>query len=100
MQIVWHGVKLGKLGRPSADPETYRARSEAKILKWEMLRSHKGAERDCRYSLKNKISAMRHRLKNKDFKADKQNQDFQVKVYNLRLVLKILIEMPLSLNRA
>ena len=43
---------------------------------------------------------MRHRLKNKDFKADKQNQDFQVKVYNLRLVLKILIEMPLSLNKA
>ena len=98
MDVVWSGPKLGKLGRPTSEPEAYREQSEAKIKDWDNARSTT-TNKCIKDSLKNKISALRHRLLLKDNKAVELNKDFQIKVFNLRLVLKIFIEMPLSLKK-
>ena len=97
-QVVWSGPKIGNYGRPKTDSEAYRARSMAKMQSWNALRSVTKCK-NTRESLKNKISALRHRLTTRDNKEVEQTQNITHRVYNLRVVLKILVEMPHVLKK-
>ena len=66
-QVVWNEPKIGNYGRPKTDSEAYRAKSIAKMQNWNALRSDTKSK-SVRESLKNKISALRHRLLTRDNK--------------------------------
>ena len=66
---------------------------------WNVQRSQT-TNKKAKDSLKNKISALRHRMVLKEGREIDFNKDFQIKVFNLRLVLKILVNLSFSLSNA
>ena len=97
-EVVWNGPRIGNSGRPKTNSEAYREKSAAKMQNWNDLRAVTQCK-SVRESLKNKISALRHRMLTRDNKEYSETQKLSHRVLNLRVVLKILVKFPIVLKK-
>jgi len=91
-EYVWNENKMGRLGRPNSSIDSYFVNSEAKINAWraEQLRTNSAV---VRAKLKNKISALRSRMKQKITKDEEKNIRLASHQSNLRMFIKSLLEL-------
>ena len=89
---VWSETRMGRLGRPNSTVDDYFLDSEAKIAMWRAEQARTNSAY-ARAKLKNKISALRSRMKLKISKDEQRNQNLACYQSNFRMIIKSLLEV-------